>query len=397
MYRSISTADVTGKTVLVRADLNVPMSQGKITNAERLSRLAPGFRSLLERGAKIVVLSHFGRPKGQVVEAMSLAPVAQALSKILECPLSFVSDWRGAIASRAAAQLQPGEALVLENLRFDLGEETNDRGLAKDLAAMGDLYVNDAFSVAHRAHASTDALAKLLPAYAGDLMVAELEALEAVLTTPERPLMAIVGGAKVSSKFDLLFNLITKVDLLVIGGGMANTFLMAKGIEVGASLCEPDLADRSLEVLACARARGCNILLPHDAVCAKNLDTGDQTQTFDMTHLPKDQMILDFGPASVTDILNVLPSVKTLIWNGPVGAFEFPPFDTATKVIAQAVADQTKTGHLRSVAGGGDTVAALDQAGVLADFTYVSTAGGAFLEWMEGRTLPGVAALAGSA
>ncbi len=393
MFHPVSETDVSGRTVLVRADLNVPMADGQITNAERLHRLIPGLRALLDRGAKVVLLSHFGRPKGQVVPELSLAPVASALGELLERPLSFIADTRGVTAKGAAQTLEPGQVLVLENLRFDPGEEANDLTLAKDLAEMGDLYVNDAFSAAHRAHASTEALARLLPAYAGDLMAAELRALDLALSMPDRPVMAIVGGAKVSTKFDLLFNLVTKVDFLVIGGGMANTFLHAQGHGVGASLHEPDLAKRAREVLDRAQGLGCEVILPSDAAFAPGIDQGDAAQTGDLKALPSDQMILDFGPKSVETILTVLPKIKTLIWNGPLGAFEFPPFEAATDTVAKAVAAQTKAGKLQSVAGGGDTVAALAQSGVLDDLSYVSTAGGAFLEWMEGRELPGVAAL----
>lgn len=393
MRASISEIDVSGRTALVRVDLNVPMSGGTITNAERLHRLVPGLRDLLDRGAKVVLMSHFGRPKGTVVPAMSLAPVATAIGELLARPVSFVPDWRGTQAKAAVAALQPGEALVLENLRFDPGEEANDPDLAKDLAAMGDLYINDAFSAAHRAHASTQGLAKLLPAFAGHLMAAELGALEMALSNPDRPVMAIVGGAKVSTKFDLLFNLITKVDFLVIGGGMANTFLAAQGLDVGGSLHEPELKAQARDVLARADAIGCNVILPLDTICAPKIDAGDQAQSMPMDRIPSDQMILDFGPKSIETILDILPKMKTLLWNGPLGAFEFPPFQVATQAVAKAVAEQTQAGNLQSVAGGGDTVAALDQAGVLHDLTYVSTAGGAFLEWMEGRDLPGVAAL----
>lgn len=393
MFHPVSEAEVSDRTVLVRADLNVPMANGQITNAERLHRLVPGLQALLDRGAKVVLLSHFGRPKGQVVPELSLEPVATALGDLLERPLKFIADTRGVKAKAAAQALQPGEALVLENLRFDAGEEANDLELAKDLAEMADLYVNDAFSAAHRAHASTEALARLLPAYAGDLMAADLRALDLALSMPDRPVMAIVGGAKVSTKFDLLFNLVTKVDFLVIGGGMANTFLHAQGHNVGASLREPDLAERALEVLDRAQGLGCEVILPIDAAFAPGIDQGEASQTGGLKALPSDQMILDFGPKSIDIILNTLPKIKTLIWNGPLGAFEFPPFEAATNAVAQAVAAQTKAGKLQSVAGGGDTVSALAQAGVLDDLTYVSTAGGAFLERMEGRELPGVAAL----
>ena len=393
MYRPIAHADVHNKTVLVRADLNVPLAEGRVTNAARLHRLAPGLLALLDRGAKVVLLSHFARPKGKVVKEMSLAPVAAALGPILARRLDFVPDLSGAKVKQAVRSLEPGQIVMLENLRFHPGEEANDPAFAQDLAALGDLYVNDAFSAAHRAHASTHALAKLLPAYAGDLMGAELQALESALSTPDRPVMAVVGGAKVSTKLDLLFNLISKVEFLVVGGGMANTFLHAQGIDIGASLHEPDLAARALEILERAQALGCQFILPCDAAFAPALTQGEAAQTGDISALPHDQMILDFGPKSVQSILDILPTIKTLIWNGPLGAFEFPPFAKATNALAHCVGALTRAGDLKSVAGGGDTVAALDQAGVLGDLTYVSTAGGAFLEWMEGRELPGVAVL----
>ena len=393
MYTSVLEAEVAGRTVLVRADLNVPMADGLITNSERLDRLVPGLRDLLDRGARVVLMSHFGRPKGQVVPAMSLAPVAPALQAVLDRPLSFVDEAIGAKVESAVAKLGNGEVLLLENLRFHSGEEANDPTFARQLAALGDLYVNDAFSAAHRAHASTHGLAKMLPAYAGTLMHAELSALELALGMPDRPVLAIVGGAKVSSKFDLLFNLVTKVDYLVIGGGMANTFLHAKGVAVGASLCEPDLADRALEVLDRASSLGCQVLLPSDVIVAPGIDQGDQARTLELAEIGASDMILDFGPQSTQAITSVVERAKTLIWNGPLGAFEFDPFDAATNAVAQAVAAETRNGTLQSVAGGGDTVGALAKAGVLGDLTYVSTAGGAFLEWMEGRELPGVAAL----
>lgn len=393
MYTSVLEAKVSGRTVLVRADLNVPMADGKITNAERLERLVPGLRGLLDRGARVVLLSHFARPKGKFVPEMSLAPVAPALQTLLDRPLSFINQTVGSAVESAVAALKNGEAVLLENLRFHGGEEGNDPIFAKQLAALGDLYVNDAFSAAHRAHASTAGLANLLPAYAGELMDAELSALELALGMPERPVLAIVGGAKVSSKFDLLFNLVTKVDHLVIGGGMANTFLYAKGVGVGASLCEPELADRALEVLGRASSLGCQVFLPEDVVVAPGIDQGAKARTIALTDMGQGDMILDFGPASAAAICTLVAGAKTLIWNGPLGAFEFDPFDAATRDVAQAVAQETRAGTLQSVAGGGDTVAALAKAGVLDHLTYVSTAGGAFLEWMEGRELPGVAAL----
>ena len=393
MIPAIADVEVANKTVLIRVDLNVPLVQGRITNQARLLRLVPGVRALLTRGARLVLLSHLGRPKGQVVAGLSLAPIAAALGDLLGHRVGFCAQVRGPEVARAVANLQAGQALVLENVRFEPGEEANDLALARDWAALGDLYVNDAFSAAHRAHASTAALAGLLPAYAGALMTAELTALDAALSQPERPVMALVGGAKVSTKFDLLFNLLTKVDVLVIGGAMANTFLMATGVDVGGSLHEPDLAGRAREVLDRAQGLGCEVILPLDGVAAPGLDQGAAAQTVDLSGLGADQMMLDFGPRSVAAILAALPKVKTLIWNGPLGAFEYAPFAGATRAVAAAVAAQTQAGKLLSVAGGGDTVAALEGAGVLPNLTYVSTAGGAFLEWMEGRELPGLAAL----
>ena len=390
MIRSISDADVQGRTLLVRADLNVPLADGQVTNRARLQRLAPGLKRLVARGARVVLISHLGRPAGTRVPALSLAPVASALSAVLDLPVQFVPDLRGTAALAAARNLEAGQILVLENLRFEVAEEANEMTFAQDLAALGDLYVNDAFSAAHRAHASTAAVAGLLPAYAGDLMVEELRALDMALAMPDRPLMAIVGGAKVSTKFDLLTNLVTKADFLVIGGGMANTFLHAQGHGVGASLCEPALARDALAVLDRALGLGCEVILPSDVRYAPAPDRGAAAQSGALVDLPVDQMILDFGPKSAAMICQMLPKVKTLIWNGPLGAFEFPPFAAATHGVAQQVAARTRAGALRSIAGGGDTLAALDGAGVLADLSYVSTAGGAFLEWMEGRTLPGV-------
>lgn len=393
MFRPVTQASVANKTVLVRVDLNVPLAGGKVTNHQRLHRLVPGLKDLMARKAKIVLLSHLGRPNGQINPELSLAPVADALGGVLGQAVTFVPDLIGVRATKAVQALAPGEVLLLENLRFDPGEEAGDPALAEALARLGDLYVNDAFSAAHRAHASIKALAKLLPAYAGTLMAEELRALDLALSFPDRPVMAIVGGSKVSTKLDLLVNLVTKVDFLVIGGGMANTFLHAQGLDVGISLHEPDLAARACEVLASAQGLGCQVLLPTDAVCAPSLDQSQSARTCDLKALPRDHMILDFGPKSVAALLKRLPEVRTLIWNGPLGAFEVSPFDAATLAVARAAGAQTQAGKLLSVAGGGDTVAALEKAAVLTDLSYVSTAGGAFLAWMEGHELPGVTAL----
>jgi phosphoglycerate kinase len=393
MFKTLDDLTVAGKRVLVRGDLNVPVRDGKVSDATRIERLLPTLRDLAARGAKVVVISHFDRPKGKVVPEMSLAPVADALSKALGKPVAFAPDCVGAAAKAVVDGLRDGEFALLENLRFHPGEEKNDPAFAKQLAALGDVYVNDGFSVSHRAHASTEAIARLLPSAAGRNMAAELEALEAALGAPKRPVMAIVGGAKVSTKLAVLGHLIDKVDALVIGGGMANTFLHALGTDVGASLCEADLADTARGIMAEADAAGCAIVLPSDVVIAAKLEAGVPTETVPVAAVPKDRMILDIGPDSAAALAARLADTGTLLWNGPLGAFEFPPFDKATVIVAQAAAARTKAGTLVSVAGGGDTVAALRHAGVADDFTYVSTAGGAFLEWLEGRELPGVAAL----
>jgi len=394
MFKSIDDMDVSGRIVLVRGDLNVPMRDGRVGDATRLDRLAPTILALADDGARVVVLSHFGRPKGAADPALSLRPVANPLSRALGGrPVAFAADCIGAAARTAVAAMAPGDVLLLENLRFHAGEEANDPGFAADLAALGDIYVNDAFSAAHRAHASIDALARLLPACAGRNMAAELKALSAALENPARPLAAIIGGAKVSSKLDVLGHLIDRVDVLIIGGGMANTFLFAQGVAVGKSLCEKDLADTARGILARAKDRGCAVLLPSDAVTATALEAGAPTQTVAIGGVPDDAMVLDFGPASIAAIEARIAECHTLVWNGPLGAFEIPPFDRATVAVARSAARLTASGALTTVAGGGDTVAALVQAGVADDFSYVSTAGGAFLEWLEGRTLPGVAAL----
>lgn len=393
-YRTLDDLDVAGKRVLVRADLNVPMMGGKVSDTSRLGRLSLTLNELAGRGARVVVLSHFGRPKGAVVEAMSLRPVAAALADCLGRPVAFAPECIGATAQAAVESLHDGDILVLENVRFHAGEEANDPGFAAALATLGDIYVNDAFSVAHRAHASTEALARLLPSAAGRFMQAELEALAAALTTPTHPLVAVVGGAKISTKLDLLGNLSHKADVLIMGGGMANTFLNALGVSVGRSLCEHDMAATARDIMAEAKSANCEIVLPVDAVVAPEFAASSPTSTVAIDAVPADQMILDVGPQTVAQLSEVLRGAKTLVWNGPLGAFEVPPFDHGTVDLARVAAEQTERGALTSIAGGGDTVAALHHAGVAERFSYVSGAGGAFLEWLEGKTLPGVAALA---
>ena len=396
-FRTIDDLDVQGKRVLVRADLNVPLKDGAVADATRIERLAPTIAALVAGGARVIVMSHFGRPKGPD-PAESLRPLVAPLSRAIGgLPVHFSADCVGPEAEGIVAALEPGEVALLENLRFHPEEEKNDPGFARRLATLGDLYVDDAFSAAHRAHASIEALAHLLPAAAGRNMAAELEALGAALEHPRRPVIALVGGAKVSTKLDLLKFIISKVDRLAIGGAMANTFLCAEGRPVGRSLCERDLADNARAIVADAAARGCEVILPEDAVTAEVLEPGALTRTVGASAVPATAMILDVGPASVARIAAALEASKTLVWNGPVGAFETPPFDRGTTAIAKKVAELTRAGKLLSVAGGGDTVAALHQAGVADALTYVSTAGGAFLEWLEGRTLPGVAALEAAA
>jgi phosphoglycerate kinase len=397
-FRTIDELEVEDKRVLVRADLNVPVRDGEVTDATRIERLAPTVEALVAKGARgVVVMSHFGRPKG-VDPSQSLRPLVEPLSRAIGGrPVVFAADCVGPEAERVVAALKLGEVALLENLRFHPEEERNDPGFAKALAALGDAYVDDAFSAAHRAHASIEALAHLLPAAAGLNMQAELEALGAALEHPQRPVLALVGGAKVSTKLDLLKFIISKVDRLAIGGAMANTFLFAQGRPVGRSLCEPDMADTARAILADAGARGCELILPDDAVTAEKLEAGVVTRTVGVNAVPSTSMILDLGPQSVSRIAAALEASKTLVWNGPVGAFETKPFDRATDAIAQKAAELTEAGRLLSVAGGGDTVAALNAAGLTDKLTYVSTAGGAFLEWLEGRTLPGVAALEAAA
>ncbi|MEE2969013.1 MAG: phosphoglycerate kinase [Pseudomonadota bacterium] len=394
MAKSIDDLDVAGKRVLVRGDLNVPMRDGAVSDATRIDRLVPTLTELADRGAAVILMSHFGRPKGKRDLSMSLQPLAGPLRAALGGPeLVFVDDCVGKAAEAAVASLQPGQIALLENLRFYPGEEANDPSFAASLAALGDLYVNDAFSAAHRAHASTEAIVHLLPCAAGRLMQAELEALAKALETPAHPVAAIVGGAKVSTKLDLLGNLIHKVDMLVIGGAMANTFLHALGTDVGKSLCETAMADTARNVLAQADAADCEIVLPGDAVIAREFKAGAASEIVPIAAVPDDAMILDIGPGAAAALADRLVDCRTLVWNGPLGAFEIPPFDAATVAVAKAAAELTKSGALVTVAGGGDTVAALSHAGVANDFTYISTAGGAFLEWLEGKELPGVKAL----
>ena len=383
--------DIRGKRVLVREDLNVPMQDGKVSDDTRLRAAMPTVNELSDRGAIVLVLAHFGRPKGQPSADFSLNQVAQPFSDVLGRPVRYI-DWEGDAASVAA--LNPGDIAVLENTRFFGGEEKNDPAVVSRFASLGDLYVNDAFSAAHRAHASTEGLAHVLPAFAGRSMEKELDALQAALGSPVKPVAAVVGGAKVSSKLDVLTNLINKVDHLIIGGGMANTFLAARGVDVGKSLCEHDLAETAEKIMDAADAAGCTIHLPYDVVVAKEFAANPPSlRTCNVHEVAADDMILDVGPAAVEALADVLKTCKTLVWNGPLGAFEIAPFDKATVALAQTAAALTKEGSLTSVAGGGDTVAALNHAGVADDFSFVSTAGGAFLEWMEGKELPGVKAL----
>jgi phosphoglycerate kinase len=394
-FRTLDDLDVAGRTVLLRADLNVPVQDGRVSDATRIERLVPTMRDLTGRGAKVVLLSHFGRPKGGPDAKNSLRQVLPALEAALGAPVAFASDCVGPEAEGAVAALPAGGVLLLENTRFHAGEETNDPAFAKRLADLGDLYVNDAFSAAHRAHASTEGIARLLPAAAGRLMQAELDALGRALEHPERPVAAVVGGAKISTKLELLLNLVARVDLLVLGGGMANTFLAADGVQVGASLQEKDMHEQARAIAARAKETGCRILLPVDAVVAAKLEAGAPTATVAISAVPADRMILDVGPGTVALVAKELAGCRTLVWNGPLGAFEIPPFDAGTVAVAKATAELTRTKGLVSVAGGGDTVAALAHAGVEEAMTYVSAAGGAFLEWLEGKTLPGVAALEG--
>jgi phosphoglycerate kinase len=386
--------DVRGKRVLYRADLNVPAKDGKVTDATRLDRIVPSLKDLAQRGAKVIVLSHFGRPKGGPDTENSLAPVAAELSRLVGSPVAFASDCIGEAAASIVSALHPGSIAVLENTRFHKGEEKNEPAFAAEVAKLGDIFVNDAFSAAHRAHATTEGLARLLPSYAGPALMAEINALKDALEVPKRPTAAVVGGAKVSTKIPILTNLVGKVDYLIIGGGMANTFLQSMGVMTGQSLAEPEFHFTAREIMTAAKEKGCKIVLPTDAVVATEFKSNADTKIVSVHKIPIDGMILDVGPQSVAEMTRVLSDCRTVLWNGPLGAFEIAPFGEGTFALAREAARLTKTAGLVSVAGGGDTVAALNAAACADDFTYISTAGGAFLEWLEGKELPGVAALA---
>ena len=392
-YKTLDDIEIGGKTVLVRVDINVPVEGGKVGDDTRIRRILPTLDAIFAKGGKPVLLAHFGRPKGQRVPGMSLSVVTGTLEELAGRPVRFAPDCVGEAASAAIAAQEEGEIVLLENTRFHAGEEKNDPDFARALAALGDIYVNDAFSAAHRAHASTEGIARLLPSVAGPGMAAELAALEGALTSPERPVVAVIGGAKVSSKLDLIGNLLEKVDAIVIGGGMANTFLAAEGKPVGTSLCEHDMLDTAREIAERATGSGCDLILPVDVVVAEGFAANSPHRTVAADACPEDRMILDAGERTVAMIADRFDGAKTVVWNGPLGAFEIEPFDRATVAAARKVAELTDSGAILSVAGGGDTVAALNAAGVAERFSYVSTAGGAFLEWMEGKTLPGVAAL----
>ena len=392
-FKTLDEADLSGKRALVRVDLNVPMEDGRVTDDTRLQATKPTIDKLRAGGAKVILLAHFDRPKGKIVPSMSLGPIAVPLSKVLGVPVAFADNCVGQHAREAVNSMAPGDVLLLENVRFHAGEEANERPFADALAANGDLYVNDAFSAAHRAHASTEAIARRLPAYAGEQMRLELDALDAALGHPQRPVLGIVGGSKVSTKLELLKHLVTKLDKLAIGGGMANTFLYAQGHDVGASYCEKDLAETAREIIRLAGRNNCKLFLPLDIVVAEKLAPGAPARVRDVGSIDDEERILDAGPETVERLCRAMGNSKTLIWNGPLGVFEMPPFDKGTMTAAKHAAELAKAGNLVAVAGGGDTVAALNAAGVSQDFTFVSTAGGAFLEWMEGKVLPGVAAL----
>jgi phosphoglycerate kinase len=392
-FRTIDDLDVAGKRVLVRADLNVPMKDGKVTDSTRIDRTVPTLLELANRGAKVIVLSHLGRPKGLKKPEFTLKPIADALAEIAGKPVAFGADCIGPEAAAVVDAMNDGDLAMLENVRFYPEEEKNDQGFAQKLAENGDFLVSDAFSCSHRAHASVEALARILPSAAGRLMQAELEALEGALENPEHPVAAVVGGAKISTKLDVLGNLTAKVDQLIIGGAMANTFLAAKGVDVGKSLCEHEMADSARAIMESAEKAGCEIVLPTDVVVAAEFAAGAASDTVAVDAVPADKMILDVGPQSIADLNKRLAGYKTIMWNGPLGAFEVSPFDEGTNSVAREAARLTKAGKLLSVAGGGDTVAALAHAGAGDDFSYVSTAGGAFLEWLEGKSLPGVAVL----
>ena len=393
-FRTLEDLDLPGKRVLLRVDLNVPMKDGEVTDTTRIDRILPTVETLMGAGARVILLSHFGRPKGEKKPEMSLRPVVSAVEAALgDRKVAFAEDCIGSVARFVINGMADGSVALLENLRFHPGEEENDQGFARELADLGDIYVNDAFSASHRAHASVDAITRLMPSAAGRLMQTELEHLERALENPKRPLIAIVGGAKVSTKIPLLTNLIEKVDRLAIGGGMANTFLHAQGLEVGRSLCESDMKETAGEILSKATETGCEILLPIDAVVAEKLEAGVKSVTVPVSEVPEDSMILDCGPGTSDLITEKMHASSTLVWNGPLGCFETPPFDASTVAVAREAAKLTENKALLSVAGGGDTIAALSHAGAIEAFSYVSTAGGAFLEWLEGKTLPGVAAL----
>jgi len=393
-FQTLNDLDAKGKCVLVRADLNVPLEGGIVRDSTRIERISPTLHELSDQGAIVIVLSHLGRPRGEVIPSMSLAPVAGPLSVALDKPVRFVNtDWRNGEAKRAVANARPGDILLMENTRFHPGEENNLPEFVKQLVDLGDAYVNDAFSAAHRSHASTEGVAHFMPSYAGRAMEAELAALTSVLETPAKPLVAVIGGAKISSKLELLAQLCTLVDTMIIGGGMANTFLAAQGHPVGKSLCEHDLKDQAAQILSAAGQNNCDIILPSDVVVAEDFKPHAHCRTVNINEVREDEMILDIGEATISDIKKIFDKAKTLVWNGPFGAFELPPFDAGTNAAAQHVAKLSKQGKLKSIAGGGDTVAALNNAGVADDFTYVSTAGGAFLEWLEQKPLPGVIAL----
>ena len=393
--KTIDKLDVAGKRVLVRADLNAPMKDGRVADTTRLERTAPTLNELADKGARVIIMSHLGRPQGKPSEEYSLSPVAAAMAEVLGRPVAFAADCLGPGAEGVVGALNDGDVAMLENLRFHAGEEQNDPAFAAALAALGDIYVSDAFSTAHRAHASTEAVARLLPAAAGRLMQGELEALESALVAPAHPLAAVVGGAKISTKMEVLGNLASKVDHLIVGGAMANTFLHAKGVDVAMSLCEGDMAEAARAIVEAAAKAGCDLVLPQDAVVARQFKEGADHEIVPIGAIPADAMVLDIGPVTVAEVGERLERCATLVWNGPFGAFEIPPFDAGTNAVANTAARLTREGRLLSVAGGGDTVAALANGGVVGDFSYVSTAGGAFLEWLEGKELPGVAVLRG--
>ncbi|MCD8497778.1 MAG: phosphoglycerate kinase [Alphaproteobacteria bacterium] len=392
-FQTITNLDLHNKTVLLRADLNVPVQSSKVTDTTRIDRLKPTIDHLRKAGAKVLILSHFGRPEGERNPQMSLAFLTPVLQECWGVDVSFIPECIGPSAESGAKNLQPGQIALLENVRFHKGEEANDPYFTQQLAKLGDIYVNDAFSAAHRAHASTEGLAHLLPSAAGLLMQAELEALDKALGNPQKPVCAITGGSKISTKLSVLKNLIDKVDILVLGGAMANTFLFAQGADVGGSMYEASMADEARSIMSYAESRGCKIIVPADSVCVAEIKPDAPFKIIDSKAIPPDMRAIDVGPATIVEVTNLLDTCRTVVWNGPMGVFEIKPFDAGTNALAKAVAERTKSGKLVSIAGGGDTVAALENAGVADDISYISTAGGAFLEWLEGKTLPGVAAL----